>query len=273
MTSRVCTQRRSSRDTFHRPRAVIVFTEKKSHAHTDAPHATAPRCDPSREELSDVRWNRSDTSAVSGIPICDENRMLSVMNDVTDLSTLSGLPPEAFADLVFNRYAGRLMQVAQDRLGVRLQSKVSPEDVVQSAFKSFFRRQHEFNFKSDDSDGLWGLLVVMTLRKCAKWADVFGADKRSIEREVSFDAETDSGHRWHEVADRDPGPEEAVMLSELIERLMRRLDARQQQMLSLRMQGFELDEIADQVQSSRRTVARVVSEVKNILRELLIEDA
>lgn len=199
--------------------------------------------------------------------------MLFVMNDVTDLSTLSGLPPEAFADAVFNRYAGRLMRVARERLGSKLQSKVSPEDVVQSVFKSFFRRRHEFDFKDDDADGLWGLLVVITLRKCAKWADVFGAEKRSTERETSLDAETASGHRWHEAVGREPGPEEAAMLSELIERLMQRLDARQQQMLALRMQGFELEEIADQVQSSRRTVARVVAEVKIILRELLIEDS
>lgn len=195
------------------------------------------------------------------------------MDDLDQLSTLSGLPREAFADAIFNRYAGRLMRVARERLGVRLQSKVSPEDVVQSVFKSFFRRQHEFEFNRDDADGLWGLLVVITIRKCAKWADVFGAGKRSTERETSFNAETDSGHRWHEAVDQDPGPEEAAMLSELIERLMRRLDARQQQMLALRMQGFELEEIADQVRSSRRTVARVVAEVKNILHELLIQDA
>ncbi len=196
------------------------------------------------------------------------------MSDVSDLSTLSDLPQEAFADAVFNRYAERLMRVARERLSARLQAKVSPEDVVQSAFKSFFRRQHEFEFKNDDSDGLWSLLVVITIRKCAKWADVFGANKRSTDREISLDTtETASGHRWHEVVDREPGPEEAATLSELIERLMKRLDTRQQQMLSLRMQGFELEEIADQVQSSRRTVARVVAEVKNILRELLIEEA
>lgn len=195
------------------------------------------------------------------------------MNDTAELSTLSGLPPEVFADEVFNRYAERLMRVARDRLGGKLQSKVSPEDVVQSAFKSFFRRHHEFEFKNDDSDGLWGLLVVITVRKCAKWADRFGSDKRSTEREGSLDSATASGHRWHEAVDQNPGPEEAAMLSELIERLMLRLDRRQQQMLALRMQGLDLEEIADQVQSSRRTVARVIAEVKSVLRGLLAEEA
>lgn len=201
------------------------------------------------------------------------NGILISMDDTAKLSTLSGLPREVFADAVFNRYAGRLMRVARDRLGGRLQSKVSPEDVVQSVFKSFFRRQHEFEFKNDDSDGLWGLLVVITIRKCSKWADVFGADKRSTEREGSLDSSSASGQLWHEAVDRDPGPEEAAMLSELIERLMQRLDSRQQQMLALRMQGLELEEIADQVQSSRRTVARVIAEVKSVLRELLADDA
>ncbi len=193
------------------------------------------------------------------------------MDDLHALSTLTGIPPERFADALFNRYAGRLMVVARDRLGARLRAKVSPEDVVQSAFKSFFRRQDEFQFDHDGSDGLWGLLVVITVRKCTKWADLFGAGKRSAEREVSLNADGPAGDPWREVAGREPGPDEAAVLSDLIERLMERLGPREQEIIALRMQGCELEEIAGQVRSSRRTVARVVAEAKDVLRELLEE--
>jgi RNA polymerase sigma-70 factor (ECF subfamily) len=188
------------------------------------------------------------------------------MQDIDSLSSLSGLPPESFADEVFNRYARQLIELAGKRLHGNLRSKVSPEDVVQSAFKSFFRRQHEFQFDRDGADGLWGLLVVITLRKCAKWADVFRAGKRAVDREVSLAADLAA-------VSREPGPEEAALLSEMVERLLERFDERQRQMVALRMQGFELEEIAVQAQSSRRTVARVVAEAKTRLHEILANDA
>jgi RNA polymerase sigma-70 factor (ECF subfamily) len=194
---------------------------------------------------------------------------MSLMEDSPDLSTLSGLPPESFAHAVFNRYAERLLGVANDRLGARLRAKVGPEDIVQSAFKSFFRRHREFHFDDDGSDGMWGLLVVITVRKCAKWADWFAAEKRSAGREVALAADQSSGMGWLELAGRGPSPEEGAMLSELVERLMSQFNTRQQEMLLLRMQGHELNEIAQRVQSSRRTVARVVSEAKGWLRDHL----
>lgn len=195
------------------------------------------------------------------------------MDSAAELSTLSGLPPECFADAVFNRYAQRLLMIASDRLGSRLKAKVSPEDVVQSAFKSFFRRRGKFQFQDDAADGLWGLLVVITIRKCTKWADVFGAAKRAAGREVPLDGSfTESCPDW-ELAGREPGPVEAAQLAELVEAMMSQLDARQQQILALRMQGYELDEIAAEVHSSRRTVSRVISEAKDWLRERLASDA
>jgi RNA polymerase sigma-70 factor, ECF subfamily len=199
--------------------------------------------------------------------------MLCGMHDLQELSTLSGIPPEQFAEAVFNRYAQRLMSVARERIGTQLRSKVSPEDVVQSAFKSFFRRKDEFQFEKDGADGLWGLLVVITVRKCAKWADVFTAEKRSASREVSLNSGFPGGSVPGDVVAREPGPTEVAILSELIERMLARLDERQQQMISLRMQGYELEEIAEQLRSSRRTVSRTIQEAKEVLRQLIAESA
>jgi RNA polymerase sigma-70 factor (ECF subfamily) len=195
--------------------------------------------------------------------------ILAAMDDVENLASRSGIPADSFADAVFNRYAGRLIEVAGRRLGGNLRAKVSPEDVVQSAFKSFFRRQNEFRFGQDGADGLWGLLVVITLRKCAKWADVFRAGKRAADREIPLPASI----AWQALAAREPGPEEAAMLSETVERLFAPLDERQRQMIALRMQGYELEQIAGQTQSSRRTVARVVAEAKSRLAKILEDDA
>ena len=48
---------------------------------------------------------------------------------------------DAAAREVFERYTRQLVGLARRRLDERLAGKVDPEDVVQSAFKSFFVRQ------------------------------------------------------------------------------------------------------------------------------------
>src|SRR5438874_2331648 len=87
------------------------------------------------------------------------------------------------ARTVFDRYARRLMALAARHLDGRLRQKVDPEDVVQSAFKSFFLRHAEAPFELADWGGLWALLVVLTLRKCGHRAEHFRAARRDVRRE------------------------------------------------------------------------------------------
>lgn len=68
---------------------------------------------------------------------------------------------------VFRRFAGRLVGLARARLDQRLPTKVDPEDVVQSAFRSFFVRCADDRFDLGSWDSLWSLLTVITVRKCA----------------------------------------------------------------------------------------------------------
>lgn len=180
---------------------------------------------------------------------------------------------EVLASQLFADFAERLSAIAQQRLPRDLRSKVSPDDVVQSAFKSLFRRLDRISFDSSDPNSLWSLLVVIALRKCAKWEDHFLAEKRSVHREVSLGSPSTHivAALWEVVA-REPGPVEAAMFSETLEQLLGHFSPRQQQMILLRVEGCELAEIADRLESSRRTVARVIGRAKDVLRESL-EDA
>ena len=50
---------------------------------------------------------------------------------------------EAAAEALFARYADRLTQLAASRLARRLAARIDPEDVVMSAYRSFFVGAHE----------------------------------------------------------------------------------------------------------------------------------
>jgi RNA polymerase sigma-70 factor (ECF subfamily) len=169
---------------------------------------------------------------------------------------------------VFNRFAHRLIAVARERLDSRLRRKVDPEDVLQSVFRSFFVRFSEGQFEVKNWGSLWGLLTLITLRKCATRTAFFRATRRDVYREISPPPDCDDpGIAWDSVA-RDPSPTEAAMLTELVEQLLRGLDPREQEMITLHLQGYSIPEISEKVRRSERTVHRVLAHVRKRLSRL-----
>jgi hypothetical protein len=67
----------------------------------------------------------------------------------------------------FDQFSRRVIGLARVHLDVRLQDMVDPEDVVQSAYKSLFLRSGTDALAAEGWQGLWGLLTLITIRKCA----------------------------------------------------------------------------------------------------------
>ena len=61
---------------------------------------------------------------------------------------------------------------------------------------------------------------------------------------------------------RGPSPLEAVTLADEVEQIMHRLDSAQRRMFELRLQGYTLEEIAEDTRRSMRTVCRVLDRIK-----------
>jgi RNA polymerase sigma-70 factor (ECF subfamily) len=170
---------------------------------------------------------------------------------------------------VFRRFAGRLVGLARCKLGGRLRAKVDPEDVLQSVYKSFFRRHAGGELELTSWDGLWGLLTVITVRKCSRWAERFRTGRRDLDREVTAAADgPDAG--WDALA-REPTPVEAALLAETVERLLAGLDAKERAIVTLALQGADPAEIGAAVGRTRRTVNRVLRRVRQDLERLAHE--
>ena len=65
---------------------------------------------------------------------------MSDEQQVSELMTQLRGGDQVVATHVFHRFAGRLVALSRSRLNLDLRRKVDPEDIVQSVFKSFFRR-------------------------------------------------------------------------------------------------------------------------------------
>lgn len=165
----------------------------------------------------------------------------------------------AASDL-FTLYAGRLLALARSRLSERIRLSVDPEDVVQSALRSFFVRHRDGRIEVTGWESLWSLLAVITLRKCVHQVEHFQAARRDVRREQRA-SPADSGTEM-DFLGKEPTPEQAAMLAEIVERIMAELEPREREILSQHLQGYPTEDIAVSVSRSKRTVERVLERVR-----------
>jgi RNA polymerase sigma-70 factor (ECF subfamily) len=169
---------------------------------------------------------------------------------------------------VFVRFARRLVGLARQHLDGRLAAKVDPEDVVQSAYKSFFVRHREGDLEVGSWDGLWGLLTLITLRKCADRAAYYRAGKRDMSREVAG-GDDDSAAMNRLAVDREPTPDEAAVLAEAVEALFGAVaDPEERAVLELSLQGYSTTEISEKVGRAERSVRRLRERVRKVLERM-----
>lgn len=177
--------------------------------------------------------------------------------------------PDA-AKLVFDRFARRLIGLAAHRLPAVLRAKVDPEDVVQSAFRSFFAAQATGRFEFDGWDALWAMLTVITVRKCGKRLTHFRAASRDFRREIATAA--DGTSIVYETPGLDPTPAEAAIWADTLDQILSDLKEAERPVVLMRLQGYAIAEIATHVGRSERTVLRVLEGVRNHLERLTLDD-
>jgi RNA polymerase sigma factor (sigma-70 family) len=168
--------------------------------------------------------------------------------------------PQAAGQL-FQRYAERLTALARSRLSARMGRRFDPEDVVQSVYCSFFKAASEGRFDLQRGGDLWRLLVAITLNKLHLRMRRNQSGKRAIAKECPVENELYLGN--HLVG--APSPLEAAALADELESIMAKLGPLERRMLEMRLQGYNLEEIAAATQRTERTVRRTLTEVRQML--------
>jgi RNA polymerase sigma-70 factor (ECF subfamily) len=163
---------------------------------------------------------------------------------------------------VFRRFSSQLIALARSRFAHRFRFKVDPEDVVQSAYKSFFHRYGQGELRADNWSCLWGLLTLITLRKCSERVAYHRAGRRDIRREVSARPGGSRTVPSLEAPGREPTPHEAVELSETVERLLAGLDDDERPVIELSLQGYSVREISQRLERAERSVRRIRERVR-----------
>ena len=180
----------------------------------------------------------------------------------TWLNQLRDGDPRA-AQQLWERYWSSLIAIAHARLSRIPRRVVDEEDAVQEALGAFLRAAQEGRYPQlADRNDLWRLLVVITLHKLHHQIRRNRSDKRALDRE----RELARGNIPEEILAQVPSPAEAVAMAEELQQIMARLEPLQRRMLELRLQGYNLGEIAAATERCPRTVCRTLELVKQLLQ-------
>jgi RNA polymerase sigma-70 factor (ECF subfamily) len=170
---------------------------------------------------------------------------------------------DAAAQELFQRYAKRLARLAERQLSADVAVRLDGEDVVQSVFRTFFRRCAQGEFQIDSSTQLWRLLVKITVRKAQARARRHTAAARDVRREAAL-----AEGQLLEALAREPGPDEAAALVDQVGALLRGLPPLYENVLDMRLQGRSVAEIADSLGLARQTIYRVLTLLGDRLRSM-----
>ena len=161
---------------------------------------------------------------------------------------------------LYLRYADRLRALATHQTSALLQQRVDAEDMVQSVFRTFFRRAAIGQYDIPEGDELWKLLLVIGLNKIRYAGAFHRADKRDISKttsadELKFSLTTQRG-----------GDEVALNVLRLtIDEMLEPLPDIVREIVQQRIAGHEINDISQSTGRSKRSVERILQEFRQKL--------
>lgn len=183
----------------------------------------------------------------------DSQRHESITHWIHQLATND---ESAAQEQLWNRYFARLAALAQARLAGARRRVADEEDVVLSAFDSFFRAAKAGRFPElHDRTGLWPLLVKITARKAINQVQRQQAKKRASSAEEAVPDIT-------QLVGDEPTPQFAVEVAEQVEQLLGRLDDSLRDVAMRKLEGFTNAEIADRLGVVERSIERKLARIR-----------
>jgi RNA polymerase sigma-70 factor (ECF subfamily) len=165
---------------------------------------------------------------------------------------------DAATDL-YHRYAARLLNLAAAQTSSDLKQRVDPEDIVQSVFRTFFRRASLGEYDVPDGDELWKLFLVIALNKIRAVGTYHKAAKRDVRQTTGDETSTNA-------AAVTPDDVAYRTLQMTIGELLAPLPDVHQEIIRMRIDGHEVTEIAGKVGRAKRSVERILQEFRQRLQ-------
>ena len=188
-------------------------------------------------------------------------------SESTDGSLLKGFRDgsEDAATQLYHRYARRVHALIKARCPAEMAARFDADDIVQSVFRSFFSAARRGLYEVPVGDELWRILLVIALNKLRSQR----AFHRAAKRDVRATAAGASFELALECAAKDESEDAFLQLA--LNESLARLPEQHRKMVELRIQGYEVTQIAENTGRSKRTVERLLQESRTRLDAILSE--
>src|SRR5439155_15540379 len=169
------------------------------------------------------------------------------------------------AGLLYARYADRLRALTRRKSSSALACRLDPDDIVQSVFRNFFHAAREGGYDVPPGEDLWKLLLVIALNKIRARGTFHRAAKRDVRRTRRID-----GLDPYTLAKENPHGQAALTFLRLVaEEALEQLPPLQRRIVELRVEGYQVHEIAELTGRSLRTVERTLQHCRKHLSNFL----
>ena len=208
-----------------------------------------------------------------------ESKSNASIDQFTALMDQVRIGDEAAITQLWNDYYQQLVRIAAFRLPPQMRRSGDEEDIALSAFHSFISGVGKDQFPDlSEPNNLWGLLITLTGRKVHAHLRHQTRKKRGggeVRGESIF--LTAGGDPTSNGIGGVPGMSQSAdiqaELSEACDLLLEQLgDEQLQQIAVMRMDGYLVDEIAEQLTISKRAVERRLQLIRKIWGESNVEE-
>ena len=191
-----------------------------------------------------------------------------VLEELTDHDLLENLRrgDREAATLLYRRYAKRLRQLIRAKSSPELTRRLDADDILQSVFHAFFRGATEGCYEVPAGEELWPLLLVIALNKIRTQ----GSYHRAAKRDVRLTCGWDDANIVRQ-STRQEGDESMPFLQLIADEALERMPPTQREIVEFRVAGYEVEEIAQRVGRSKRTVERILQTCRQQLGDMLAE--
>ena len=183
------------------------------------------------------------------------------------------------AQQLWDRYSQRLVELARLRLGNSPRRILDEEDVALGVFECLCRGASAGRFQNlRNRDDLWWLLLAITKRKAIsqiRYITAKGRGGRRVRGESELGNGSDrSEFRFEDLVNDQPTPEFLATLKEQHQHLLGALrDDTLRRVAVWRIEGYSVEEIAEKLNVTTRTVTRKLALIREKWSKVLHDDA
>lgn len=191
------------------------------------------------------------------------------LQEVSDRSLMRRLRTgsQDAATQLYLRYAKRLHALSRAKCSPDLAARVDSDDIVQSVFRTFFRRVEKGEYDVPDGEELWKLFLVIGLNKIQTAGTFHRAAKRDVRSSLGGDV---LDHAAEAAEETDATSLSVLQMS--IDEVLSELSPSHRDIIQLRIEGHEVAAIAEQLGRSKRSVERILQGFREQMAGLIRED-